>query len=205
MSRTQAQFDRQYHQRYFIDSVSPPAAGSAPEIADGILEAFPGPAGIYRVVDVGCGAGDLLAEFQRRGLYCTGLERSTAAIELCRRKGLVVLPCNLETIAPDRLIRHDIAICMEVAEHLYETAADGVVALLCELALVVVFSAAHPGQGGNGHLNEQSQNYWIKRFDASGHRYDLLTTGILSARWRDSGNVSSWYWQNLMVFRGGGE
>ena len=200
MSPTQEQFDRKYHARYFETSVSPRAAKSAPEIADGILEAFPRTA---RVVDVGCGAGDLLAEFQSREYYCTGLERAAAAIELCRRKGLVVLPCNLETIAPDTLIRHDVAICMEVAEHLPEKAADGLVALLCSLAPVVIFTAAHVGQGGNGHVNEQPQDYWALKFTERGHRYDVLTTEAMASSWERSGNVASWYWQNLMVFRGG--
>ena len=194
----QTKFDRKYHARYFETSVSPRAARSAPEIASGIIDTCQD---VSAVVDVGCGAGDLLAEFQRRGLYTTGLERSSAAIELCRKKGLVVIPWDLETPHYGMVHKHDVAICMEVAEHVSEAAADRLVYLLSQLAEQIIFTAAHPGQGGNGHVNEQEQAYWIAKFAYRHRVYDSYLSRKLSQTWSKSGKVVSWYWQNLMVFR----
>ena len=194
----QTKFDRKYHTRYFENSVSPRAASSAPEIARGIIDTFRDTASI---VDVGCGAGDLLAEFMSRGRYTTGFERAAAALELCRRKGLVVIPLDLESAHYGMVHRHDVAICMEVAEHVSAGAADSLVYLLSKLSERVVFTAAHPGQGGNGHVNEQAPEYWIEKFARRNLVHDSYTSRKLSQRWSQSGSVVSWYWQNLMVFR----
>src|SRR5205085_7165879 len=58
----------------------------------------------------------------------------------------------------------DLAICLEVAEHLPETAATALVASLASLAPIVLFSAAIPFQGGTDHRNEQWPQYWFDRF-----------------------------------------
>ena len=38
----------------------------------------------------------------------------------------------------------------------------------CDVAPVVVFSAAVPHQGGNRHINEQWQSYWMELIAARG-------------------------------------
>jgi hypothetical protein len=42
--------------------------------------------------------------------------------------------------------------------------------LLCRASDAVVFSAAIPRQGGTGHINEQPQSYWARRFARNGYR-----------------------------------
>jgi hypothetical protein len=65
---------------------------------------------------------------------------------------------------------------------------------LCELAPVVLFSAAVPGQGGHGHVNEQWPAYWVERFSSLGFH----CSGALRWRfWRDE-RVEHWYAQNLL-------
>jgi hypothetical protein len=61
-------------------------------------------------------------------------------------------------------------VCVEVAEHLPASGAPSFVADLARLAPVVAFSAAIPGQGGEGHVNEQWPEYWERLFAASGYR-----------------------------------
>ena len=60
----------------------------------------------------------------------------------------------------------DVAISMEVAEHLPEKIADRYVDLLTGLSNIIVFTAAYPGQGGDDHVNEQPALYWISKFQA---------------------------------------
>jgi hypothetical protein len=60
----------------------------------------------------------------------------------------------------------------------------------------VLFSAAVPGQGGEGHVNEEWQDTWAERFERRGYRtLDPIRPKI----WRDP-SISWWYQQNLLLF-----
>jgi hypothetical protein len=62
------------------------------------------------------------------------------------------LPHDIATPLPEHLVgRFDLAVCLEVAEHLPPERAESFIRELCDLAPVVLFSAAIPGQGGTGH------------------------------------------------------
>jgi len=92
--------------------------------------------------------------------------------------------------------RFDLAMSVEVAEHLPPERAAGFVADLCALAPVVLFSAAIPGQGGEHHVNEQWPSYWSRLFAARGYRAsDVLRPAI----WNDE-QIAWWYRQNLVLF-----
>ena len=92
--------------------------------------------------------------------------------------------------------RFDLAVSLEVAEHLAPERADGFVDDLAALSDRVLFSAAVPGQGGYGHRNEQPHVYWITRFEDRGF---AMSTAL---RRQVAGNaaVASWYRANLMLF-----
>jgi hypothetical protein len=94
----------------------------------------------------------------------------------------------------------DMATSFEVAEHLPASAADGFVRLLAASAAIVVFSAATPGQGGKGHINEQPHDYWATRFQAAGKHLAASLTEECRAAWKASG-VEWWYVRNVMIFR----
>jgi hypothetical protein len=90
----------------------------------------------------------------------------------------------------------DLAVCLEVAEHLPAELADDLVAGLCAVSRRIVFSAAIPGQGGHGHLNEQWPAYWAEKFETFGlYAHDF----IRSEFWNDE-LVEPWYRQNLLFF-----
>jgi hypothetical protein len=58
----------------------------------------------------------------------------------------------------------DLAICLEVLEHLPLSVANSLIARLTEASNFVIFSAAQPGQGGTYHINEQELKYWVDQF-----------------------------------------
>lgn len=154
-----------------------------------------------RVIDYGCGTGSLLAAFGNLGVDAAGTEFSATARRYCSRKGLAVVPMDFRrTCSHLPLGTADLATSFEVGEHLPKAHAADLVKLLSKTAPVVVFSAATPGQGGSGHINEQPHSYWQQLFGAHGQRCDDRETESLRAEWA-AGGVEPWYAANAMVFR----
>ena len=92
-------------------------------------------------------------------------------------------------------VRADLAICLEVGEHLEVEYAVRLVEKLTHAADTVVFGAAIPGQPGPGHVNCQWPDYWAAKFRERGwHTVDTVRWLI----WEDR-NVDFYYRQNLFV------
>jgi len=118
------------------------------------------------------------------------------------------VPGAARVVPPERFLEHDLskplsldrtfdlALCLEAAEHLPASAASELVRCLTEAAPVVVFSAALPGQGGVGHINEQPASHWARLF---GSRNYLCFSDIRRRIW-NNGAVEVWYRQNLLCF-----
>jgi SAM-dependent methyltransferase len=148
------------------------------------------------VVDVGCGTGTWLAEFSRMGVRdLVGLEGSAIDPDIADFDPSQIRLCDLSK--PFSLHRKfDLAVCLEVAEHLPEDSAAVFVESLVRLAPIILFSAAVPGQGGIGHLNEQWPEYWADLFSRFGFEVrDCLRDRL----WRNR-EVEWWYRQNLLFF-----
>ncbi|MEA2494894.1 MAG: hypothetical protein QOJ29_2805 [Thermoleophilaceae bacterium] len=139
----------------------------APVIVRALRSYFPA---ANRVIDVGAGSGAFAAECRRQGLEVTGIERSRHGRRYAaKRHSIEVLPFDLADEPPAKVTGpFDLAYCLEVAEHVPEGLADRLVSFLCGLAPTIVFTAASPGQGGTGHINEQPPSYWTERFRALG-------------------------------------
>src|SRR5262249_29925606 len=90
----------------------------------------------------------------------------------------------------------DLAISLEVAEHLPEDAAETFVRSLTRTSSVILFSAAIPHQGGEQHLNEQWPDYWAAKF--ARHRYQAVD--CLRSRLWNSPDVAWCYSQNILFF-----
>jgi SAM-dependent methyltransferase len=149
------------------------------------------------VVDVGCGYGFFLAEAGKawkldRMLGIDGPWVEQAQLQFDRER-FWVRDLQEPVRLPDRF---DLAACLEVAEHLREASSETLVDLLCSAADIVLFSAAIPGQGGKGHLNEQYPSYWATRFATRGFvPIDILHPIV----WTDSA-LFPWFRQNLLIF-----
>jgi SAM-dependent methyltransferase len=148
------------------------------------------------VVDLGCGRGAWLAAFRAKGiediLGVDGPWLDTALLKIPADRYRCI-----DLAAPIRVERRfDLAVSLEVAEHVRPDCAETFVANLVSLAPVVLFSAAVPGQGGVDHLNEQWPNYWAAQFRQHGYRVlDVLRPLI----WNDT-SIAWWYRQNLLLF-----
>ncbi|GAA4290526.1 class I SAM-dependent methyltransferase [Aestuariibaculum suncheonense] len=151
---------------------------------------------IRSVLDIGCGNGSWLSAAKQVGVNeIQGVDGIKLASEqlLINDDNLITHDLKL----PLSLNRNfDLALCLEVAEHLPETAADEIVKTLVNHSNCVLFSAAIPGQGGQFHLNEQWPEYWHEKFKKHGFvAYDILRAKI----WNNE-NVFWWYKQNIILF-----
>ena len=151
---------------------------------------------VRNVVDVGCGVGAWLAAFRKLGvddvLGIDGdyVDRNRLQIPEERFKAF-------DLSKPFTLGRtFDLAISLEVAEHLQAESASGFVTSLCGLAPAVLFSAAIPFQGGNHHINEQWPDKWAELFKKHGY---LPIDFIRKQVWQNEA-VEFWYAQNTLLF-----
>jgi SAM-dependent methyltransferase len=189
--------DLVYSREYFESVIEGVAAASASTIAESVLRDI----SPRTVIDVGCGTGALLQALRAGGCRVTGLEYASAAIAMCRARGIDVQPFNLEEddFEPGRTF--DLAMSLEVAEHLPESVADRYVGILSRAAPVVVMTAAPPGQRGTDHVNEQPPEYWIQKFRHRGLAPDEPLSARWADEWRRHDSVAPYYWRNLLVFR----
>ena len=101
------------------------------------------------VVDIGCGTGAWLGLFKACGAQVHGYDGDYVNRDMLVIEQEEFTPYDLsEKIPVDR--RYDMAMSLEVAEHLDAGCADRFVADLTQFSDVVLFSAAIPGQGGDG-------------------------------------------------------
>ncbi len=148
------------------------------------------------VVDVGCGLGEWLAAFQEFGVDdILGLDGSYVDKSMLSIPGACFKTVNLSNpFTIDRTF--DLAISLEVAEHLASENAADFIESLTRLAPIILFSAAVPRQGGTHHVNEQWPEYWVRQFKARGL---VPVDAIRKHIWNDS-NIKVWYRQNIMLF-----
>jgi SAM-dependent methyltransferase len=149
-----------------------------------------------KVVDLGCGTGAWLSVFKENGVKrVCGVDGRWVV-----GKRLLIPECDF--IAADLggplpvTEPFDLAVSVEVAEHLVPKSGDRLVDSLTSLAPVVLFSAAIPYQGGVHHTNEQWPTCWIERFRARGFvALDCLRPKLWENKW-----VARYYAQNLFLF-----
>lgn len=150
----------------------------------------------HSVVDFGCGTGNWL------NCFATDGDRTILGLEMERFR-----PDEVE-IDP-RLILHldlgryvnlqrrfDLALCLEVAEHIDPRHASTVVENCVRHSDIVLFSAALPGQRGLHHVNEQLPGYWAALFEK--HDYAVLDR-LRPLIWDDP-QIPIWYRQNLLLY-----
>jgi SAM-dependent methyltransferase len=174
------------------------ALQNAGKVVSAIREVFP-QAG--SVIDVGCGSGAFAAEFSRQGVRAIGLEHSPHGVKLARKQGVDCRPFDVARPVTEQIRESaDLVYSFEVAEHVPASLADSFVDFMTGLGSLVIFTAARPGQGGIGHINEQPLDYWKEKFERGGFHESIAETETLRATFQQR-QTSYWFFKNAAVFR----
>jgi SAM-dependent methyltransferase len=149
------------------------------------------------VIDVGCGTGNFLAIFKQLGvkrvlgLDGNWVDRSQQQKHLQASEFLAV-----DLNQPLKLKEHfDLAICLEVAEHLNSSSSTHLVNFLTDISDTIIFSAAIPFQPGQNHINLNWPENWATRFRDNGM---LISDDIRRNIWEDE-EIPWWYRQNVFI------
>ena len=119
------------------------------------------------VIEFGCAAGYHLAGLYAEGVAVEGLEYSYSDVLPYIPEEIRDHVCHGDVMKP-HLTNYDMVICLGVAEHILPEKSDILVANVCMARRWIIFSAAKPGQGGCGHINEQPWTYWRSLFGNRG-------------------------------------
>jgi len=185
-----SEFER--YDRQFYASRCDGSLQSARVIVPTLLQYFP----VRSVVDIGCGIGAWLKVFQEnRVTTILGVDgpHVDQAMLVIRKGNFVAVDLRTQLSLGNR---YDLAVSLEVAEHLPKELSVAFVMKLTAAAPVVLFSAAVPGQPGIEHINVQWQDYWRKLFDDCGYvALDIVRPTVWGRE-----DVDYWYQQNTIVY-----
>lgn len=147
--------------------------------------------GNKKVLDLGCGPGIFTEALRKLYVNCIGIDSS-----ICMPIGAHYRRASLDLFIDEA----DYGICLEVLEHIPEESSDTVVADIAGSVPWLLLSAAHPGQGGVGHVNCQPKSYWLKKFCRVGMYYCPEETEQLMD-YIKQGPYMGWFLMNGMILR----
>lgn len=143
------------------------------------------------VLDVGCGTGQTVMQLHQLGIDVLGIEASRLAVRRCPRRDLILRHDLRKKMELHRLF--GLVWCFEVAEHIHPRYVNIFLGNLVRHSQIIALSAAHPGQGGEGHFNEQPPSYWEQKFSDYGYLLHEAWTAEMKA-------VPEFFSGNMMVF-----
>lgn len=148
------------------------------------------------ILDIGCGDGIWLHKANELGIdEIKGVDGPWTKLDALHIPAADIDIRNLEE-SFDLGRKFDVAICLEVAEHLPLESANVMVDNLVRHSDVLLFSAAIPYQGGFRHLNEMWQSWWANKFAERGYQYFDLIRPVIWHR----DDVHFWYKQNTLIY-----
>lgn len=153
------------------------AAGKYMAVLDDLFGPFPS------VLDLGAGDGFCAHFLAEKGAEAHMVEVSEDVLPWAFKD----IECKIHDLREplDYGRTFDLVLCVEVAEHLPESAADA----LCDtcarhVGRMLIFTAAPVGQDGAGHVNCQPPEYWFRKLRDRGLIFNGDKTRLLQTEWK---------------------
>jgi len=150
------------------------------------------------VVEFGCGPGHLSRELAKLGVQVTSVDGFSKPDFTDLSVEFSPLDLNNADAIANFFVgkQFDLAVSLEVAEHLQPESSPTLIKWLTQVAPVVIFSAAVPSQDGHGHINLQPRDYWHKLFTQS----DFVISDRIREKLRIHPTVAPWYRYNVLDY-----
>ncbi len=150
------------------------------------------------VIDVGCGPGIYLVPFKSAGCEVYGIDGAPSG-------GECLAPNEFELVdlrnpwTPEHSF--DLALCIETGEHLQPEHHVTLAETISRCAPIIFWSAAPPGQGGEGHHGERPKAYWIETYARLGYKLHNSHRQIeLDIQSDETYDHCGWLKNNTIVF-----
>lgn len=171
-----------------FDNIEKEEYNFAKNLASWINNKFPN----KKIIDVGCGPGTYVKCIKE-------LNEDVKGYDIDER---ILGKENLELKSVfDLNDPSDVVLCIEVAEHICSEKNKEIadkISLNIKKGGTLIWTAAHPGQGGDGHINCQTREFWIEELSKAGLKYnkDLTETLISDIK---KGPYMGWFIMNVIV------
>lgn len=150
-----------------------------------------------RLVDLGCGCGIYSHLFMEAGVEVVAID----GVQPPHAYGVAIHQRDLTSPFENIWGHFDVALCLEVAEHVPEALVEPFLENVTRFSDTVILSAAQPGQGGHHHVNEQPKRYWVQRMADRGFIYDRRRTGRLMETFKRNKPPLVWMIEHISVYR----
>ncbi len=139
------------------------------------------------VIDYGCGIGVYLESALSKGItklkgFDIGGEYVKKYTENCVQPFIEYLDCTKPILTE----KYDCVISLETGEHIETQFSEAFIQNIInstDTFGTILYSAAQPGQGGTGHINCQTKDFWISIFNKHGFVYDENLTRVITEAW----------------------
>lgn len=148
------------------------------------------------VIDVGCGRGAWLKachELGSKSLSGFDGDWNSQSSMIDGDINFRSIDLNKPFSVPEKV---DLAISVEVAEHLEPSTAPQFIRCLTDAADAVLFGAAYTKQGGTNHINERPHKYWAQLFSEQ----EFVPFDLFRPVFWGNENVCWWYRQNTFLY-----
>jgi len=156
---------------------------------------------IKTVLDVGCGMGHAIEEFNKHCEEVVGVDGSSYVVENSLFTDQIFYhDFTVGTLETED--RYDLCWSCEFVEHVEEKYRDNFLEVFSYAKYLAITYAA-PGQGGHHHVNCQPKEYWIENLKRYGFEYDEeVTHELREVAYKDALEYNSKYNDNHFNLRG---
>lgn len=149
------------------------------------------------VIDIGCATGVWLNQFKKRGIRVRGVDGDWVKGQKRYIDDAEITYYDFESNEEFPIKeKYDLAVSLEMAEHLSAEKAEKLIDILTNLSDVVYFSAATPNSGGMHHVNERWPSYWKKKFEKRNY---ILVDKVRTEIWNNK-KVCYFYAQESFLY-----